>query len=98
MGGTTYDTLRERYAAHYGVAAGYLPSNLDGVTEWLLDLAAALDDDGKCPPTEHPTVAALRQLIASDRQVRGLVDGMIQESHGLHAHGHRPIKDSDMLL
>ena len=31
---TDHDELRERYARQHGVAAGYLPSDLDGLDDW----------------------------------------------------------------
>jgi hypothetical protein len=35
-----YEELRARYAHQYGVQAGYLPSSLDGLLEWLGNTSA----------------------------------------------------------
>ena len=92
-----HEDLRRRYAAQYGVAAGYLPSNFDGVAEWQTRLIAELAA-ADSPDSEHPSVAAVRELIDSDRRVRALVNGMLEQSKGLHQYGNVPIKTVDMML
>ncbi len=100
MGVSSFDEMRERYAAHYGVAAGYLPSKLDGLHEWLTALAdevtTAAERDEEL--LEHPSVSKLRLLIDDDRRVRALVDGMIEQSKGVHRYSNHPIENVEMLL
>ncbi|NNG16345.1 MAG: phosphatidylserine decarboxylase [Gemmatimonadales bacterium] len=76
--------IRARYASHFGVAAGYLPPDLEAVAEWHKQIAAELADAEKDGPlADQPSVAALRHLINTDTTVNTLVKAMIKESHGL---------------
>jgi phosphatidylserine decarboxylase len=76
--------LAARYASHYGVAAGYLPPDIEAVAEWQRQLAAELAQSARRGPlVDQPSVAALRALIGSDRTINTLVHQMIEQSKGL---------------
>lgn len=76
--------INARYSSHFGVAAGYLPPKLEAVAEWHKQIAGELAEAEKDGPlVDQPSVAALRALIYSDSTINRLVNGMIEQSHGL---------------
>jgi len=91
----THEDLRARYAAHYGVAAEYLPSNLDQVLEWQEKLMAELK--GADAAEDAPSVAAMRALLAADPTLAAQVDQMIQEQSSL-GQGQPPVASTDQML
>lgn len=92
----TLQDLRARYAAMYGVAAEYLPSNLDGVLEWQRRLVDEVTAAG--PAADAPSVAALRALLASDPELAAQVAKMIREQFQIVGHGEPPVGSTDMML
>lgn len=74
--------IRQRYKAHYGVVAGYLPPSLEDLAHWHQQLKAEVDKkDG--PLEDRPSVAAMRKLIDTDPEIKALVTEMIRQSQGL---------------
>lgn len=99
MGPMTYEELRTRYAGMYGVAAEYLPSNLDGVLEWQTRLMADVTSAGKFGAAQDaPSVAALRALLARESTLAAHVNQMIEEQFQIIGHGTPPISTVDQML
>lgn len=90
----THENLRARYAAHYGVAAHYLPSNLDQVRDWQAGIVADLPAEQE----DAPSVAALRALLQDDPELDGQVRQMIAEQFDILGHGTPPISSVELML
>ena len=76
--------LQSLYESHFGVAAGYLPGDLNAIAEWHKQMTTELTEAEKDGPlVDHSAVAALRHLLDSDLKLRGLDESIIEESHGL---------------
>lgn len=97
-GPMTHEELRSRYAGMYGVAAQYLPSNLDGVVDWQKRVVAEVISAGVDAAQDVPSVAALRALLASDPQLAAQVEKMIQEQFQIVGEGEPPVSSVDLML
>lgn len=99
MSPMTFEEVRARYAGLYGVAAEYLPSNLDGVLAWQTRLTADVAAAGTAGPADDaPSVAALRALLAREPTLAAQVNQMIAEQFEIIGHGKPPISTVDQML
>ncbi len=84
-----FEEIRNRYAGHFGVAAGYLPSRIEGVADWHGRLTEQVELEA-CPP--QSSVVDLRTLLDSDHQLRSAVQKMIDEALSNYPSGTPPEK------
>ena len=95
----TVEQIRARHEGLFGVAAGYLPADIDEVTRWLeRQLARAKEAHAADELVENPAVSALGQLIRTDDEVRTLFELMLEESGGKRQHGQPITSLADLLV
>ncbi|MFD7341194.1 phophatidylserine decarboxylase associated domain-containing protein [Streptomyces violascens] len=91
IGKLTPAVLDAQYANSFGRIAGYLPKDRRAVDAWLADLAGQAQDRKE---ELSPAVAALKQLIATDKAIEPLVSGML----GQLPRQLQPVRGIDHLL
>ena len=84
----TIAEMRARYEGQFGVAAGYLPADIDEVKRWLeQQLASAKAARAVGELVDNPAVSALGELINTDFEIKNLFKLMLEESGGQREHG-----------